>query len=103
MKEWDDIRQDTRAEVILVIKNGREEEVWPSTTEEDGDGPYMVGEDGALQNFEREGIESEEEFKRVMPEEEHFNFIIRRSFHNTLQTRKSDQRENIFQTKCRIK
>lgn len=38
-----------------------------------------------------------------MPEEEeHFSFIVRRSFHTTTKPTKSDQRENLFQTKCRV-
>ena len=30
-------------------------------------------------------------------------FILRKNFHTTSKTKKSDQRESIFQTKCRIK
>ena len=38
-----------------------------------------------------------------MPEEEPYSLIVRRSFHTTPQTKISDHRENIFQTKCKIK
>ena len=48
MREWEEIRKDTKARVILVSKNGKEEEVWPSTIEENQDGTYKVGENGAL-------------------------------------------------------
>lgn len=51
MTEWGEIRQDTRAKVILVSKNGKEEEVWPQTSKEDPNGTYMVGDDGTLQEF----------------------------------------------------
>lgn len=38
-----------------------------------------------------------------MLEEDHYNLIVRRSFHATPEAKGSDQRENIFQTKCRVK
>ena len=37
-----------------------------------------------------------------MPEDDHYNLIIRRSLHTTCEEKESNQRENIFQTKCRI-
>lgn len=38
-----------------------------------------------------------------MLEEDHYNLIVRRSFHATPKVKESDQRENIFQTKCKVK
>lgn len=81
--------------------NGREEEIYSPTPREKPDGTYIEDEDGNLRTFEGD-IESEEELERVLPEEEHYNLIVRRVFHTTPRTKKSDQRENIFQTKCRV-
>lgn len=90
MWEWEEIRQDTRPKVILVSKNGKEEEIWPSTAQNDPDGTYTVGDDGSLQQYEQRDSELEEEdLEQVMPENEQYNFIFRRSFHNTPRTKKS--------------
>lgn len=40
--------------------------------------------------------------QRIYPEEELHNLLIRRVLHTTPQVKKSDQREKIFQTKCKI-
>ena len=37
-----------------------------------------------------------------MPEDDHYNLIVRRSLHTTNEEKESNQRENIFHTKCRI-
>ena len=82
--------------------NGREEEIYSPTPREKPDGTYIEDEDGNLRTFEGD-IESEEELERVLPEEEHYNLIVRRVFHTTPRTKKSDQREIIFQSKCKVK
>lgn len=74
----------------------------PSTEQEDPDGTYAVGSDGVLRRYEEEENESDQDLEQVMPEEEHYSFIVRRSLHTTPKSKKSDQRENIFQTKCRV-
>lgn len=38
-----------------------------------------------------------------MPKDEQYNLVIRRNFHTTQQMKTSNQRENIFQTKFKIK
>ncbi len=34
-QEWREIREDTKPKVMLVAKNGREEESWPSVPVDD--------------------------------------------------------------------
>ncbi|XP_057532797.1 uncharacterized protein LOC130810672 [Amaranthus tricolor] len=102
MKEWTDIRQNTNPKRLLVLKNGQEEELDPPSLS-DGDGTFITDEQGNWHPFEGDSEEEGEgELEKIPPEEEHLSLIIRRSFHNTPLTRKSDQRENIFQTKCKI-
>lgn len=60
IQEWEQIKQDNRPKVILVSRNGKEEEVWPSTHQDDPDGTYIVGKDGTLQPYDKEDTESEE-------------------------------------------
>lgn len=75
----------------------KEEEVWPNTNETDPDGTYTIGEDGTIQPLEEANSEPEEdESEQLLPEDDHYNFIFRRSFHSTPRNKKSDQRENIF-------
>jgi hypothetical protein len=78
---------------------------WPSVPEDEPEGIYRVSDSGRLVRYEHrtEESDSEEERERVMPEEEQYNLIVRRSLHATLGERENHQRENIFQTKCRIK
>ncbi|XP_057529849.1 uncharacterized protein LOC130808389 [Amaranthus tricolor] len=102
MREWTDIRQNTNPKRLLVLKNGQEEELDPPSLS-DGDGTFIGDEQGNWHTFEGDSEEEGEgELERIPPEEEHLNLIIRRSFHNTPMNKKSDQRENIFQTKCKI-
>ncbi|XP_057543874.1 uncharacterized protein LOC130823266 [Amaranthus tricolor] len=102
MREWNEIRQDTRPKKILVAKNGQEEEMYPPNLSDD-DGTYIRDDEGNLQRFEGDTEEDEdEELERVLLEEEHLSLVIRRSFHTTPLAKRSDQRENIFQTKCKI-
>ena len=90
------IRKDTKPKVILAARNGKEEELWPPTTKEDPDGTYTVGEDGPLQKFEGEDSGSEEDLEQLLPEEEQYSLIFRRSFQSTPRIKKLDQRENVF-------
>ena len=105
IQEWTEIQEDTKPKVMLVSKNGKEEECWPSVSDEEPEGSYIVNEAGSLQRYESsmEESESEEEREKVLPEDDHYNLVVRRNFHTTPQVKSSDQRENIFQTKCRVK
>ena len=47
--------------------------------------------------------EFEEGMGKVLPEEGYYNLIIRRSLYTTYVEKESNQRENIFQTKRKIK
>ena len=95
----------TSVRVMLVAQNGREFETWPPVGEEEPDGTYRVSDLGKLQRYEdsEEESETEEERERVLPKDEHYNLFIRRNFHATPKEKCSDQRENIFQTRCKIK
>lgn len=89
---------------MLISINRREEEVWPNTEEDDDDGSYRVNERGVLTKYEKDSKESEEETREELhPELELNSFILRRSFHTFTKEKKSNQRETIFQTKCRIR
>ena len=89
---------------MLVSKNGKEEVIWPSTSREDPDGSYFVNDEGVLETFEStEESEEEEDREVVYLEQEMQNLLIRRNFHATLKIKPNYQRENIFQTKCKIK
>ena len=102
-QEWRDIKADTREKVMLVIRNGRLEEDHPHSLENEPDGTYIQDDFGNMVRYEHSTEEdSEEERERVLPEEEHYNMIVRRSLHSTCEEQISNQRENIFQTKCRI-
>ena len=98
--EWEEIRSRDRPKTILVSVNGREEERGTITSEDDPDGTYIQRELGVVIPYvsdsesDREPLYSEEERHRTL--------VIRRSFHTTHKGRKFDQRENIFQTKCRV-
>ena len=104
IQEWTEIHEDTKPKVMLVSRNGKEEECWPSVTDEDPEGSYMVNETGSLQKYESsmEESESEEERDRVLPESDHYNLVVRRNFHTTPQVKSSNKKENIFQTKCKV-
>ncbi len=60
---------------------------------------------GRLVSYEHstEESDSDEERERIMPEDEHYNLIVRRSLHTTFEEKESNQRENIFQTNFRVK
>ena len=92
MREWEEIRQDTRPKKILVSRSGQEEEIYPPSLSDEDD-TYIERE----QRFEGDSEEEEEEeLEQVLLEEEQYSLIIRRSFHTTPRAKKSDQRENIF-------
>ena len=96
MREWTDIRQNTNPKRLLVLKNGQEEELDPPSLS-DGDGTFIGDEQGNWRPFEGDSEEEEGgELEKILPEEEHMSLIIRRSFHTTPMSKKSDQRENIF-------
>ena len=93
-----------RPRAMMVSRNGKEELVWPSTSEEDPDGTYFVNDEGVLETFEgTEDSEEEGDREEVYPELDMQNLLIRRNFHATPRIKPNDQRENIFQTKCKIK
>lgn len=101
--EWNEINERERPKTILVNINGKEEERGPLTTPEDPNGTYVQKDTGEVVLYT---TDSEEEYEReqLQPEvDTHHTLVIRRSFHTTPRAHKSDQRENIFQTKCRIK
>ena len=55
-------------------------------------GTYRVSEFGSLQRNEDsvEGSETEKERERLLPEDEHYNLVIRRNFHTTPKAKCSD-------------
>jgi hypothetical protein len=89
---------------MLVTIEGREEQVGPLTTKEDPDGTYVQTETGELVLYTTDSEEEAGNRESLYPEQDtHHNLVIRRSFNTTLSAKKSDQRENIFQTKCKVK
>ncbi|XP_057526414.1 uncharacterized protein LOC130805648 [Amaranthus tricolor] len=104
VQEWAEIREVDRPRAMMVSRNGKEELVWPSTSTEDPDGTYFVNDEGVLETFEgTEDSEEEGDREEVYPELDMQNLLIRRNFHATPRIKPNDQRENIFQTKCKIK
>ena len=98
------IRADTKPKEMLVARNGRVEEDWPPVAENEPDGSYRMSDSGEMVRYKHstDEEESEEERERVMPKDDYYNLIIRRSLHTASKEKESNQRENIFQTKCRI-
>ena len=104
MQEWAEIREVRTPRAMLVSRNRKEEEVWPSTSKEDPGGSYFVNDEGVLETFGgTESGEEEENREEVYPEPDMQNMLIRRNFHASPKIKPNDQRENIFQTKCKIK
>ena len=66
-------------------------------SEDEPDGSYRVSDSGGMVRYEHstDEEESEEERERVMPEDDHYNLIIR-SLHTASEEKESNQRENIF-------
>ena len=89
---------------MLVHKDGHEEVILPPTPDDELDGSYMLTKLRTLQrtDLDQEDSEIEEDREKIYPEEEYHILLIRRSFHTTPKSKVSNQRENIFQTKCKI-
>lgn len=91
---------------MLVSLGGKEEVKYPPTPEDEYEGSYRVNSLGVMERMEGSTTEESEEedyVEQVAPEEECHSLLIRRNLHIAPQVKKSDQRENIFQTKCRVK
>ena len=105
--EWTEINErERRPRVMLVAMNGKEEVILPPTPENETEGSYILTNLGTLQRAEPGGSESESEEEvreQLYPEEGRYQLLIQRNFHATPKAKKSDQRESIFQTKCKIK
>ena len=96
-KKWTEIQDRTGPRARLVLINGREKVVFPPTLEDEYEGTFKVNDPGVMEKDE--DTESDEDVELVHLVEEHYGMLIRRNFHATLRVAKSDQRENIFQTK----
>ena len=104
-QEWREIREDTQPKMMLVVRNGRVEENWPPVAENELDGSSRVDDFGKTVRYEQSTDEEEfeEGQEKVLPEDGCYNLIIRRNLHTTYEEQESNQRENIFQTTCKIK
>ena len=105
--EWTEINnRDRRPRAMLVAKDGEEKVVLPPTPTDEPEGSYILTSLGTLQRTApgaADSSESEEEIReQVYPEEGSYHLLIRRNFHATPKGKKSDQRESIFQTKCKV-
>ena len=91
---------------MLVAKDGEEKVILPPTPTEESDGSYILTNLGTLQRTkpsDTEGRESEGEQRELLyPEEGSYHLLIRRNFHATPKGKQTDQRESVFQTKCRV-
>ena len=106
--EWTEIHsRDGGPRAMLVAKDGEEKVILPPTPADEPEGSYILTSLGTLQRTEpwdAESSESEEEIReQLYLEEERYHLLIRRNFHATPKEKKSNQRESIFQTKCRVK
>ena len=92
---------------MLVAKDGEEKVILPPTPTDEHEGSYILTSLGTLQRTEpsdTEGSESEGENREsVYPEEGSYHLLVRRNFHATPTGKHTDQRESVFQTKCRVK
>ena len=57
--EWNEIKDDTKSKMMLVSRNGIEEESWPFVGSEEPKGSYRVDETGSLQRYESSIEDSE--------------------------------------------
>ncbi|CAO2827817.1 unnamed protein product [Amaranthus hypochondriacus] len=87
---------------MLISRNGKEEIIGPCTRTDDPDGTYLVDDEGEVEPLGDTDL-SEEDMEEIYPEHDPHNLLIRRNFHATPKIKPNDQRENIFQTKCKIK
>ena len=105
--EWTEINErESKPRAMLVAKDGKKEVILPPTPADEPEGSYILTSLGTLQRAELGETESESEEEvreQLYPEEGRYHLLIRRNFHATPKGKKSDQRESIFQTKCRIK
>ena len=106
--EWNEINnRERRPRAMLVARDGEEKVILPPTPTDEPEGSYVLTNLGTLQRTEpedAEGSESEKDVReQLYPEEGRYHLLIRRNFHATPKGKKSDQRESIFQTKCRVK
>lgn len=86
---------------MLVLMNGQEELVLPPTLVDGPEGTYVVNNLGKME-LAGEELSEEEDVEQLYPKEEIHGLLVRRNFHATPKCDKTSQRENIFQTKCRV-
>ena len=100
-KEWVEINSRVGPKAMLVTMEGKEEVVMPPTPVDGPKSTYVVN---SLGTMELTGTELSEESnnKQINPEKEGHSLLVRRNFHATSKAVKTNQRENIFQTKCGI-
>ncbi|XP_057517897.1 uncharacterized protein LOC130798821 [Amaranthus tricolor] len=106
--EWTEINNREREpRAMLVAKDGEEKVILPATPTDDPEGSYILTNLGTLKRTEPGETESDESDaevrEQIHPEEGRYQLLIRRNFHATPKGKKSDQRESIFQTKCKVK
>ena len=91
---------------MLVPIGGRREVKLPPTPEDEYEGSFKVNSYGYMERLEGSTTEESEEegdVEHVYPEEELHNLLIRRNLHTVPKVKNLDQRENIIQTKCRVR
>lgn len=86
---------------MLVFMDGKEELVLPPTPYDGPEGTYVVNDLGKME-LAGNDLSEDEDIEQIYPEEEVHGVLIRRNFHATPKSEKISQRENIFQTKCRV-
>jgi retrotransposon gag protein len=100
-KEWLEINGRIGPRAMLVLMNGQEELVLPPTPVDGPEGTYVVNNLGKME-LAGEDLSEEEDVEQLYPEEETHGLLVRRNFHATPKCDKTSQRENIFQTKCKV-
>ena len=105
--EWTEINsRERRPRAMLVAKEGEEEVVLPPTPPDESEGSYILTNLGTLQRTNPEDSESSgsegENIERIYPEEGSYHLLIRINFHATPGGKQMDQRDSVFQTKCRV-
>ena len=70
---------------MLVVRNGKVEEDWPSVAENEPDGSYRVDDFGKTVRYEQSTDEEEfeEGYEKVLLEDGCYNLIISRNLHTT--------------------
>ena len=105
--EWSEINNRERGpRAMLVAKDGEERVILPPTPADEPEGSYILTSLGTLQRTKPEDSESSESegehIEQIYPEEGNYHLLIRRNFHTTPKEKRVDQRESVFQTKCRV-